>query len=104
MKRLPLITVCLLFILVGISFAQIYYEQTDAGRIEEMFGDKIYVQGNMGLHVFEMISPCSWCEPGSRVTIRFDSFTKASVGPDPNILRTAPIRAFIIKDGREENQ
>ena len=101
MNRLPVIVICLLVILVGEGFSQTYYERTDAGYIEEMFGDKIYVQGNVGLHVFEMTSPCSWCGPGSRVTIRFDSFTRASIRPDPNILQTAPVQAFIIKDGRE---
>jgi len=103
MKRLPVI-VCLLFILVGESFPQTFTEQSDGGDIAEMFGDKIYVQGQIGAYVFEMITPCSWCESGSRVKISFHSFTRASILPDPNLLGSAPIQVFIIKDARQENQ
>jgi hypothetical protein len=103
MKRLLVITICFLFIFVGESFPQIFSEQSDVGDIEEMYGDRIYVSG-MWSHVFEMISPCSWCERGSRVKINFESFTRASILPDPNLLRTAPIQVFIIKDGRQDNQ
>lgn len=103
MKRLPMI-ICLLFILVGEGFPQNFSQQSDTGDIVEMFGDKIYVHGQIGAYAFEMITPCSWCESGSRVKISFQSFTRASILPDPNLLGSAPIQVFIVKDARQENQ
>jgi hypothetical protein len=103
MKRLLVITICFLFLLVGESFPQIFSGQTDTGDIQEMYGDRIYVRGQ-GSHIFEIISPCSWCERGATVKITFDSFTRASIRPVPNLLKTAPIQVFIIKDGRQDDQ
>jgi hypothetical protein len=103
MMKLPLI-ICFVFIFAGNIFGQTFGPQSDAGSIAEIYGDRVYVHGILGSYIFEMISPCSWCERGIPVTIIFESFTRAVMRPNPNTLETAPIRLFIIRDGREDNQ
>ncbi len=102
-KKLPLI-ICFVFIFAGEIFAQTFGTQYDSGVIEEIYGDRVYVRSDLGSHIFEMISSCSWCERGITVSITFESFTRATMSPVPNTLETAPIQLFIIRDGREDNQ
>ena len=96
-----LLTPCILLILVLEAFSQTFGLQYDGGVIEEMYGDRIAVVGNLGYHIFEIVSPCSWCEPGITVAITFEGFTRATMTPVPNILDSAPVKMFIIRDGRE---
>jgi hypothetical protein len=103
MKKLPLI-ICFVFFFSSEIFAQTFGTQYDSGVIEEIYGDRVYVKSNLGSHIFEIISPCSWCETGITVGITFESFSRATMSPVPNTLETAPIQMFIIRDGREDNQ
>jgi hypothetical protein len=100
MKKLALI-ICLICVFDGETNSQTFREQYDSGVIEEIYGDSVYVQSNLGYHIFEMISPCSWCERGITVSITFEGFTRVTMTPIPNLLETAPIQLFIIRDGRE---
>lgn len=75
----------------------------EEGAIEQMLENRVYVRGLMGSHVFEMISACSWCERGTPVAINFESLSRASMTPYPNSLQVAPVRLFVIRDGREDN-
>lgn len=83
------------------TYAQTFGLQYDAGVIAEMYGDRIYVNADLGYHVFEIVSPCSWCERGSSIAINFEGFTRATMTPVPNILQTAPVKLFVISDGRQ---
>ncbi len=105
MKRSQIIILVLMVSLIGEMgiFAQTLESQTDTGAISQILGDRVYVKGQLGSHVFEMISPCSWCEEGAPVVIIFGSFTRASMIPYPNTLQIAPVQMFIIKDGRQDN-
>lgn len=98
-----LFLICFILIFASEMFAQIFEMQRDSGVIKEIYGDRVYVEGNLGSHIFEMISPCSWCEQGTTVFIFFENFSRATMIPVPNLLETAPIKLFIIKDGREDN-
>jgi hypothetical protein len=91
------------FMLVGECICQTYWPQSDTGEIREIYGDRVYVQGGLGTHIVEMITPCPWCEQRTTVIIRFQSSTRANMVPDPNLFNTAPVELFIIKDGRESN-
>lgn len=103
MKKWALI-ICLVFIPSGEIFAQSLGTQNDSGIISEIYGDRVYVQTESGVtHIFEMISPCSWCEREITVVIEFQGFTRATMTPIPNTLQSAPVKLFIIRDGREEN-
>lgn len=96
-----LLTPCILLILAAETFAQTFRLQYDGGVIEEMYGDTISVVGSLGYHVFEIVSPCSWCDKEITVAITFEGFTRATMTPVPNILDSAPVKMFIIRDGRE---
>jgi len=99
-------TIIIVFIvflsLTGDIFAQTFSTR-DEGGIEEILGDRVYVKGLQGSHIFEMISACSWCERGAPVSIIFESLSRAIMLPYPNPLQIAPIRLFVIRDGREDN-
>jgi hypothetical protein len=99
-----LFLICFILISDGAIIAQLLEMQRDSGVIDEIYNDRIHVKGNSGSYIFEMISPCSWCEQGAVVFINFENYSRANMVPVPNFLQTSPIKLFIIKDGREENQ
>lgn len=100
-------TIIIVFIvflsLTGDIFSQTFESQKVEGAIEEILGDRVYVKGLQGSHIFEMISACSWCERGAPVSIIFESLSRAIMLPYPNPLQIAPVRLFVIRDGREDN-
>jgi|GEM_PF-5136780 len=95
------LTICFLTILAGDLFAQTFGSQYDTGVIAEMYGDRINVKSDLGYHIFDIVSPCSWCEKGATINITFEGFTRATMTPVPNIMESIPIKLFIIRDGRE---
>jgi hypothetical protein len=103
MNKLALTFLLVLVSAVAIS-AQTYMPDTDSGNIVEIEGDRIYFNGTLGPYVFDMITPCSWCERGAQATVNFESWTRATMTPLPNLLQIAPIQMFIVKDARLENQ
>jgi len=74
----------------------------DIGVIESMSEGSIYVKGNYGLHQLEILGTCLWCEVGLDVLVTFQGFTRATLAPYPRAPLGKPVKAFIIKDGREE--
>ena len=100
MKKL-ILTVCFFLIFIGEIFAQTLGSPIDSSMIAEMYGDRIYVQSNFGFHIFDIVSPCSWCEKGAAIDITFEGFTRATMTPVPNLLQTIPVKLFIISDGRQ---
>lgn len=103
MNKLPLV-IFLVLICAGEILAQTFTRQNDPGVIQEIYEDRVSVEGESGTHIFEIISPCSWCERGITVFIAFEGFSRATMTPVPNTLDSAPIKLFIVKDGREDNQ
>lgn len=75
---------------------------TEKGVIREILDEKIYIEGETGMHVLETLGVCSWCEEGLSITIFFDTITKASIQPYPNPQRKKTVRAFILRDARLE--
>jgi hypothetical protein len=103
MNKLAL-TFLLVLVFVAAVTAQTYMPITDSGNIVEIEGDRIYFNGTLGPYVFDMISPCSWCERRAEATVNFESWTRATMTPLPNLLQVEPIQMFIVKDARLENQ
>ncbi len=102
-RKTSLFALFVALLLIGECYSQSYLPTSDTGPIKEIYGDKIYVQGELGNHIFEIISPCSWCELNTSVIVTFVSSTRATMVPEFNILQSAPIQLFIIKDGRERS-
>ncbi len=73
----------------------------DAGIIERIVDDQIYVRGDLGEHVFEPIGICSWCEEGVEVSVTFKGYTRATLEPKSTSFRGRPLQVLIIHDGRE---
>jgi hypothetical protein len=86
---------------VGIASPQSYSPQSDLGIIQEIIGDRVYIEGRLGNYIFEMLNTCSWCEKSLNVLVSFESFSRASIRPDPNPLNMASVQLFIIKDARD---
>jgi hypothetical protein len=94
-----IMAVCL-FILVCDESVQ--GQKYDVGVIEEITEGNIYVRGNHGLHVLETLGTCLWCEVGLEVIVSFEGFTRAKLSPYSESIRGRPVRAFVVRDGREE--
>jgi hypothetical protein len=77
-------------------------QKYDVGVIEEITEGNIYVRGNHGLHVLETLGSCLWCEVGLEVIVIFEGFTRAKLSPYSESIRGRPVRAFVVRDGREE--
>lgn len=88
----------LIFVFHGPAHSQTY----DIGVIESMNEGSIYVKGNHGLHRLELLGTCLWCEVGVEVLVAFQGFTRATLSPYPRASLGRTVKAFIIKDGREE--
>ncbi|MCX5861994.1 MAG: hypothetical protein WCG29_06995 [Desulfomonile sp.] len=84
------------------SLAQSVGKSVESGVIQEFSEDKVYILGETGLHVLELLGVCAWCEEGESVAVFFDSLTRASIRPDPNPLRKNSVQTLIIRDGRED--
>lgn len=91
--------VCL-FILVCDDLVQA--QDYDVGVIEQMSEGNIYVRGTHGRHVLETLGTCLWCEVGMEVVVNFEGFTRAKLSPYSESVRGRPVRVFVIKDGRED--
>ena len=85
----------------GLAFAQGYSPTSDLGVIQEITGDRVYIQGRLGDYIFEMLNTCNWCERSIDVIIAFESFSRASIRPDPNPLNMSSVQLFIMKDARD---
>ncbi len=85
----------------GLAFAQSYSPTSDLGVIQEITGDRVYIQGRLGDYIFEMLNTCNWCERSIDVIIAFESFSRASIRPDPNPLNMSSVQLFIMKDARD---
>jgi hypothetical protein len=75
----------------------------DGGLIETISESKIHVQGSRGQHIFEPIGMCSWCEVGIDVLITFHGLTRATLRPKSESFSGRPVKAFILRDGREQD-
>jgi len=80
----------------------VHSQAYDIGVIESMSEGSIYVKGNYGMHQLEILGTCLWCEVGLDVLVTFRGFTRATLATYPRAPLGKPVKAFIIKDGREE--
>ena len=62
---------CFCFLSVTPNSLSAFGTEYDAGIIERIADDRIYVKGEFGDHVFEIIGICSWCEEGLEVSYDF---------------------------------
>ncbi|MCL5126035.1 MAG: hypothetical protein M1511_16360 [Deltaproteobacteria bacterium] len=96
----------LTFILVvapsGLTHGQSVIPLSDTGVIREIIGDRVYMHGKLGAYVLEMINTCSWCENGMNVALFFESFSRASMTPNPNPLQMSAVQLFILRDARDD--
>lgn len=74
----------------------------DSGPIEAMSEGLIYVRGNTGVHIFEPVGACVWCELGLEVLVTFLGFTRATLKPFSKSVRGRPLRVLVVRDGRDE--
>lgn len=72
----------------------------DAGPIDAINDDYLYIEGGKGRHVLQMIGDCSWCTLGLQVLIRFQPFRRATVTPYPGTERGHKVRTLVVRDGR----
>jgi hypothetical protein len=75
---------------------------TDNGFIVSLEDFNVTIQGDLGLHVFELVGPCTWCEEGVGVQITFLSVSRARMRDIESPSPKAPVNLLIIRDGREE--
>jgi len=92
---------CLCFIPIAPNNLSALGTEYDGGIIERIADDRIYVKGEMGDHVFEIIGVCSWCEEGLEVSIAFKGYTRATLQPKSPSFQGRPLQVLIIRDGRE---
>ncbi len=92
---------CFCFIPFAPNYLSALGTEYDGGIIERIADDRIYVKGEMGDHVFEIIGVCSWCEEGLEVSIAFKGYTRATLQPKSPSFQGRPLQVLIIRDGRE---
>jgi hypothetical protein len=92
------------FFLILLSHEPLQCQKYDVGVIESMNEGYIYVRGNYGTHQLELLGTCLWCEVGLEVLVTFQGFTRATLAPYSRTPLGKPVKAFIIKDGREEGE
>ncbi len=105
-KRL-LLTIIISTILSGWGVGERYdalawISDVDTGVIAAMTDDTVYMQGQQGVHVFQLMGICSWCEEGADIVAVFQGLTHATLAPYPNYFNKPPVRSLVLKDGREE--
>ncbi|MGB9616822.1 MAG: hypothetical protein ACP5M0_02675 [Desulfomonilaceae bacterium] len=79
-----------------------WISDVDTGVIASMSDDTVYMQGQAGQHVFQLMGICTWCEDGADIVAVFEGLTHATLAPYPNYFGKPPVRALVVKDGREE--
>jgi hypothetical protein len=75
----------------------------DSGPIETISGDYLYINGQKGRHVLELIGDCLWCTEGLNVLVRFQPYLRATVRPFHDNVRGRKMRALVVRDGRRED-
>jgi hypothetical protein len=73
----------------------------DSGPIDEVSEGKVYISGQKGAHVLELLENCPWCEVGLEVLVAFSGSTYATLKPYSEHINIRPIRTIIIRDGRQ---
>ncbi|MBI5248237.1 MAG: hypothetical protein HY912_01970 [Desulfomonile tiedjei] len=105
MKRIGILmaTICVCLVQAApVTHAAEY----DSGLINHIIDDTVYVDGNNGMYVVELLGMCTWCEEGMEVLIKLPGFMKATIEPyrqPGDVSRFKPVRALIIRDARYEN-
>ncbi|MGD9817655.1 MAG: hypothetical protein AB7V04_03045 [Desulfomonilaceae bacterium] len=87
-------------LLISLGSGECYLPVKDVGFILEIVDENIVVQGELGIHVLEIIGACSWCEVGAPVAVDFISSTRAELIQTEFSFFKKTIKAFIIRDGR----
>ena len=101
MRHLVATFFCLFFITIVSNSSSALGTEYDGGIIERIVDDRIYVKGEMGEHIFEILGVCSWCEEGLEVSIAFKGYTRATLQPKSPGFQGRPLQVLIIRDGRE---
>ncbi len=71
--------------------------------ITAIAGGYIHVSAQSGDFVLEPIKPCFWCTVGMEVVLSLKGYTTAKLEPKrKRAVRVRPLRAFIVKDGRNK--
>ncbi len=102
MKTALTITLTISLLFLSQSSPLAWRVESIGGTIQEISEQAVYVLGDRGINVFELIGVCSWCEDGLDVVVVFQSPTMATMRPEPNLMKNKPVRMFIVRDGREE--
>lgn len=79
-----------------------WVSDVDTGVIASITDDMVYMQGQRGVHVFQLMGICSWCEEGADIVAVFQGLTHATIAPYPNYFHKPPVRTLVVRDGREE--
>lgn len=79
-----------------------WISDVDTGVIASMYEDAVYMQGQKGQHVFQLMGICTWCEEGADIVAVFEGLTHATIAPYPNYFNKPPVRVLVVKDGRDE--
>ncbi len=101
MRAVTAALLCFCFISVTPNSLSALGTEYDGGIIERIADDRIYVKGELGDHIFEIIGICSWCEEGLEVSIAFKGYTRATLQPKSPSFQGRPSQVLIIRDGRE---
>ena len=78
-----------------------FTQDKDVGVILSVSDERVVIQGEMGLHVLELVGVCPWCEQGASVAVNFISHTRAELILTDVPTRKTPVYTMILRDGRE---
>jgi hypothetical protein len=98
-SRILAMAVLLLVVACAHSVLAVRADQ-DVGIIEGASEGKIAVEGSRGLHVFESVRACTWCQPGVEVVVTFSGFGRATLKPSADFPTGAVLDVLIVRDGR----
>jgi len=82
--------------------ARAWISDVDTGVIAAMVDDTVYMRGQQGEHVFQLMGMCPWCEEGADIVAVFQGLTHATIAPHPNYFAKPTVRALVVKDAREQ--
>jgi hypothetical protein len=100
-RAIAVALLCFCLLSVTPNYLRALGVEYEGGMIERIVDDRIYVKGEMGDHIFEIIGVCSWCEEGLEVSIAFKGYTRATLQPKSPSFQGRPLQVLIIRDGRE---
>lgn len=96
----------MVFVVTLISSGALHAAKTeyDSGPIRAVEGDSIIVAGQRGTHILEIIGGRPWIKEGLEVLVEFRGPVRVVVRPFSKHVAGKPVRALIVRDGRDDGE